>query len=123
MHTIIVVSHLRHNRKGVEEQNSEWISEINGLCPESKKASLQNIVLDIEAQEQEVLAKNASDLWRLVASMDKFACRDLEALAADLDDQREETRRLQTELDQEKIQRLETLNVEKQKYTDGETRR
>ena len=56
--------------------------------------------------------------------MDKFACKDLEALAADLDGQKAETRRLQSQLKRalQKIQQFETTNKKQlTKAADSET--
>ena len=123
-HITINVSHVRHNHKRIEEQNSEWKSEINALCPESLKAPLRSIILDIDERESEDFISNATELWQLVVSMDKFACKDLEALAADLDGQKAETRRLQSQLKRalQKIQQFETTNKKQlTKAADSET--
>ena len=57
-HTAINITRVKNNHKNIEEQNAEWKSEINSVCPDSSNAPLRSFVLDIE-EESEIFRANA----------------------------------------------------------------
>ena len=70
------------------------VISVHNLWGTSIKAATTSSAGDQETRNWRVVAENAPKLWQLVPAMDKFGCRDVEAVEGNLDDQKEETRKL-----------------------------
>ena len=105
-HVSIVVSSLSGYSDDPDEQLSieRWARKIRELFPNSAKAPLETVVLDVKRKDPDKDTDNAEKLWRLISATESFDWKDMIAVMSELD----QKNKLITNLN-EKLARLENL--------------
>ena len=78
-HVSIVVSSLSGYSDDPDEQLSieRWERKIRELFPNSAKAPLETVVLDVKRKDPDRFNDNAEKLWRLISATESVDCSDV----------------------------------------------
>ena len=97
---ILIVSSYDGFGDDPDEQLSirRWKKRIQEIFPKSANAPLETVVLAPKMKDHVRFKDNVEQLWKLIAAMGSFECKDLSAVMTELDEKREKIRDLLKEL-------------------------